>query len=208
MNTSKIWAMTALTFALSACSSLPVAENELNGIVEINDDWQAFAGQAAPVENGWLDSFAIEPLNQLVRAVLQNNPNYNEVALRMQSAGYTADAASGRLLPRVGANFSASRTGVEMPIENTSNSFSLGLDASWEVDLWGKLSASAANARSNYEVAKYDFYGARLSLAAQVAQAWFDVIEANQQLDEHNLQPIDPQRFVVEPDLDRLLMDN
>ncbi|HPF45706.1 MAG: efflux transporter outer membrane subunit [Alphaproteobacteria bacterium] len=183
MNTSKIWAMTALTFALSACSSLPVAENELNGIVEINDDWQAFAGQAAPVENGWLDSFAIEPLNQLVRAVLQNNPNYNEVALRMQSAGYTADAASGRLLPRVGANFSASRTGVEMPIENTSNSFSLGLDASWEVDLWGKLSASAANARSNYEVAKYDFYGARLSLAAQVAQAWFDVIEANQQLD-------------------------
>ncbi|MCP5382334.1 MAG: efflux transporter outer membrane subunit [Kordiimonadaceae bacterium] len=181
MNTSKIWAMTALTIMLSACSSLPVAEDEFSGIVEINDNWQAVAGNDTAVENGWLDNFAIEPLSKFVRAVLLNNPNYNEVALRMRSAGYTADAASGRLLPRVGANFSASRTSVEMPVENTSNSFSLGLDASWEIDLWGKLSASAANAKSNYEVAKYDFYGARLSLAAQVTQSWFDVIEANQQ---------------------------
>lgn len=183
MNTSKLWASTALLLVVSACTSLPIDDRELSNSVDINNQWQASGEQTMSVQNGWLDDLNMEDLKSFIADVMLNNPNYNEVALRMQAAGFNADAAQGRLLPRVGASASGSRTGVETPIENTSNSFSIGLDASWEADVWGKLSANAAVARSNYEVAEYDFYGARLSLAAQVAQSWFDVIEAKQQLD-------------------------
>lgn len=183
MNTSKLWATTALALALTACASLPATDSELSNSVDINSTWQALAADTAPLENGWLDDLAMAGLSDFVVEVMESNPNYNEVALRMQAAGYSADATAGRLLPRVGASANASRTGVETPVENTSNSFSLGLDASWEVDVWGRLSANAAAARSTFEVAQYDFYGARLSLAAQVAQSWFDVIEAKQQYD-------------------------
>ncbi|MBL4601678.1 MAG: efflux transporter outer membrane subunit [Emcibacteraceae bacterium] len=183
MNTSKLWATTALTLVLSACASLPVNDRVLSNSIDINDQWQTRDGQVAPVENGWLDALKMPELSIFVAEVIKNNPNYNEIALRMQAAGYNADASAGRLMPRIGASASGSRTGVETPVQNTSNSFSVGLDASWEIDVWGRLSATAASARSNYEVAKYDFYGARLSLAAQVAQSWFDIIEAKQQLD-------------------------
>ena len=183
MNTSKLWATTALTLVLSACASLPVNDRELSDSIDINDQWQAREGQNAPAENGWLDALEMPELSIFITEVIKNNPNYNEIALRMQAAGYNADASAGRLMPRIGASVNGSRTGVETPVQNTSNSFSVGLDASWEIDVWGRLSATAASARSNYEVAKYDFYGARLSLAAQVAQSWFDIIEAKQQLD-------------------------
>lgn len=180
MNTSKLWTTSAMALILSACASLPVDDNELYSSINVNDAWQAANQQSFSVESGWLDDLQMTELSNFVDQVLFKNPNYNEVALRMQAAGFTADAAGGRLLPRVGGSFSGSRSdGVPSP----SNSFSVGLDASWEVDVWGRLSASAAAAEANYQVAEYDFYGARLSLAAQVSQGWFDVIEAKQQWD-------------------------
>ncbi len=183
MNTFKLWATTAISMILSGCASLPVDDGELANFVNIEPQWQAREGVAFSVENGWLDDLKINGLSKFVDEVLLNNPNYNEVAFRMRAAGYNADVAEGRLLPRVSGSTNASRTGVENPIQNTSNNFTVGLNASWEADVWGKLSSSSAAARSNYEVAEHDYYGARLSLAAQVAQGWFDVIEAKQQLD-------------------------
>ncbi|MDG1437497.1 MAG: TolC family protein, partial [Emcibacteraceae bacterium] len=155
----------------------------MSDTLSINDRWKAANVTSVAVENGWLETLQNAELSIFIDEVLVANPNYNEVALRMQAAGFTADASAGRLLPRIGASANASRTGVDKPISNTSSSYSIGLDASWEVDVWGKLSANVAAARSNYEVAEYDFYGARLSLAAQVAQGWFNVIEAKQQWD-------------------------
>lgn len=183
MNTSKLFVTSALSLILASCATLPVDDGELTNSIDINAQWQSSDEFAAAVENGWLDDLEMTALSDFVDQVLEKNPNYNEVALRMQAAGFNADASAGRLLPRVSGSASATRTGVEAPVPNTSNSFSLGLDASWEIDVWGKLSANAAAARSNYEVAQYDFYGARLSLAAQVSQAWFDVIEAKQQFE-------------------------
>lgn len=183
MNKSNLWTSLTLFMMLSACSSFPTDNSELTNLIDIQNQWQMQSDQTANVENGWLDDFELVNLSSFVDEVLKNNPNYNEIALRMQAAGFNADVAQGRLYPRVTASGSVSRTGIDRPIQDTSNSFSLGLDASWEADVWGKLSASAAAARSNYEVAQYDFYGARLSLAAQVAQSWFDVIEAKQQLE-------------------------
>lgn len=183
MDTSKLWATTAMTLLMSACASLPVDDRELSNYIDVNDQWQTAASKAGDVQNGWLDDLQLTELTSFVDEVLRLNPNYNEVALRMQASGFNADAATGRLFPRLNGSLSGSRTGVDQPVSNTSNSFSVGLDASWELDVWGRLSANAAAARSNFEVAQYDFYGARLSLGAQVAQGWFDVIEAKQQLD-------------------------
>ena len=180
MKFSKLWTTSAMALILSACASLPVDDNELYSFISVNEAWQASNEQPFSVENGWLDDLQMTELSNFVDEVLIKNPNYNEVALRMQAVGNTADAAGGRLLPRVGGSFSSSRSdGVPSPLNN----FSVGLDASWEVDVWGRLSATAAAAKANYQIAEYDFYGARLSLAAQVTQGWFDVIESKQQWD-------------------------
>jgi outer membrane protein TolC len=54
----------------------------------------------------------------------------------------------------------------------------LGLFASWELDLWGKLRAQRAAATAQYESAALDAASARESIAALVAKSWFMAREA------------------------------
>jgi NodT family efflux transporter outer membrane factor (OMF) lipoprotein len=54
--------------------------------------------------------------------------------------------------------------------------------ANWEVDLWGRLTARTLAADLSADAAEEDLNGARLSVAGQSAQAWVDVIEAQQLL--------------------------
>lgn len=183
MNGLKLWICAAAALMLSGCASLPINDGEISNSLNIQEQWQQSSNLEAVVENGWLDDLDNKDLIEFISQVMINNPNYNEVALRMQAAGFNADAARGRLFPRIGASANAGRTRISSPINDTSGSLSLGFDASWEIDVWGRLSSSAAAARSNYQVALYDYYGVRLSLAAQASQGWFGVIEAKQQLE-------------------------
>ena len=195
MKACKFFSIVILVLTISSCSLSPTADIEMSTPIDINSEWQGLALNTAPLQNGWLDDLAMNGLSNFVAEVMKHNPNFNEVALRMQAAGYNANAAAGRLLPRLGTSGTTSQNRASTSIQNnTSNSFSMGLDASWEVDVWGRISASSAVERSTFEVAQYDFYGARLSLAAQVAQSWFDVIEAKQQYELSSVTVLNYER--------------
>ncbi len=55
--------------------------------------------------------------------------------------------------------------------------FGLSLNVSWELDLWGRLAAEQDAAGAELQAAAADFRALRLSLAAQVAKAWFTLKE-------------------------------
>jgi len=132
------------------------------------------------VRDGWLDDFQVPALSSFVDEVLLNSPNYKETAFRMEAASHNVRVSGASLLPTLEAGFDASRTRRSNP-NTTNNELSLGLTARWEADVWGRLSDQKSSAAASYDVARYDFMGARLSLAAQVSQAWFDVVEARAQ---------------------------
>ncbi|HOP19924.1 MAG TPA: TolC family protein [Parvularculaceae bacterium] len=73
---------------------------------------------------------------------------------------------------------------LDAPIPNRRvyiNSFALGAQLSWELDLWGRLSDETRAAYKQAGASLADFEAARLSLAGAVAQGWFSLIEARQQ---------------------------
>jgi len=134
------------------------------------------------VRNGWLDDFEMAALSDFVDEVLRNNPDFQATARRMEAAGYNVKVTRGNLYPSLSASIGVSRRSIQNPFA-PSNNVSVGLNARWEVDVWGRLSAQTAASNADFVAAQYDRQGARLSLAAQVAQAWFDVMEAQAQLD-------------------------
>jgi NodT family efflux transporter outer membrane factor (OMF) lipoprotein len=69
------------------------------------------------------------------------------------------------------------------PLSTLFNQWNAGLDVAWELDLWGKLAASVNAADSEVAASFADLQGARLSIAAQVTNAWFALREAALQLD-------------------------
>jgi NodT family efflux transporter outer membrane factor (OMF) lipoprotein len=59
----------------------------------------------------------------------------------------------------------------------------VSVDLSWEIDLWGRLSAQARQGLAAFQASQADYQGVRLSIAGQTAKAWFAVAEAQLQLD-------------------------
>ncbi|MEC8208720.1 MAG: TolC family protein, partial [Pseudomonadota bacterium] len=58
----------------------------------------------------------------------------------------------------------------------------LDLNLSYELDVWGKLSAKERNANLNVMALEADYLSQKQALVAAVSKAWFAVIEANNQV--------------------------
>ncbi|NIB39701.1 TolC family protein [Pseudomaricurvus alkylphenolicus] len=144
---------------------------------------------AAP--SGWLQTFADPQLNQWVGQAINDNFSLQEARARVEAARQQRRITAASLWPQLDLGLDGQRRKAEdvTPV----NSFDVSLDISWELDLWGKLddSRDASDYRLMSEQAQ--FQATRISLAAQVARRWYDLV-AQRQLSElfrqrvHNLQ--------------------
>jgi multidrug efflux system outer membrane protein len=138
--------------------------------------WAA-GGSAAPVADNWLASFNDPWLNELVKEAIAYNANLRIAAARVDAAAaYFAAAKSPawpqvNLLARGGGKMSGDSSGLE----------GVGLFASWELDLWGRVRAEARASELHYESAKLDAEYARQSLAALVVKGWVLAVESRLQ---------------------------
>ncbi len=176
----------------SACASAPrTRQPELR--TQTPERWAVGSEAAARGDSLWWTRFEDEQLSLLVQEALGHNYNLQEAAARLESASARAKIVGAPLYPQLNAGFSSSRRkqnfiGFPIPGENgvatsTTNSFGVSLDLSWEVDLWGRLGAGKAAAVADRQAAIADLNGARLSLAAQTAKAWFAAAEAGRQVE-------------------------
>jgi len=78
------------------------------------------------------------------------------------SASSTAETPTGRLVTE-------------------SKYFALGLAASYEVDLWGRVKSQHEAARRDLEASREDLDAAVMTLAAEVAQRWLEILEQQDQ---------------------------
>ena len=65
----------------------------------------------------------------------------------------------------------------------TTESYLLGLSASYELDLWGRLRASDRSAQLSFEATREDLYTAMQTLTAQVVLTWLDILQYQQVLE-------------------------
>ncbi|MCF6215949.1 MAG: efflux transporter outer membrane subunit [Emcibacter sp.] len=185
MRSTKYLVLSVSVFALASCASVPVTDKNLPA-PEIAAEWSESqydnARQSSDVRNGWLDDLEMDDLSRFVEEVLINNPDFKATAHRMEASGFGVKIARSNLFPAIDANL-ATRRQRSNSLLVSNNNVSLGFDARWEADVWGRLSARTAGAKANYTAFRADYAAARLSLVAQVSQAWFDVMEAQAQVD-------------------------
>ncbi len=133
----------------------------------------------------WIDSFENPRLTKAVREALSKNPDILGTVERVIAAGEIAVANGADVYPSVQADLSGTRSkrnliGFNFPNSNssfTSKSFNSGINVSWEIDLWGKRRDIRNLAKKRFQATREELEAARLSLAGQVAKAWFDRIE-------------------------------
>ena len=120
---------------------------------------------AATMTAAFVDS---AQLQRVVDEVLANNRDLRAAAARLKQAEALADAAGARRLPSVsaGANASRQRAPNDQGVYNNFNSYGVNATAAWEIDLWGRVSATAQAAGYDAQGAALDRDAAQLSLAS------------------------------------------
>ena len=140
------------------------------------------ASASAALDAAWWSRYNDPLLSRLQVQAEQGNPGLAEAAARLRAAQFAVGSARAALVPQLGLNAGAARGNTV--VSGPTNSASLGLAASWEVDLWGRVAAGVDAATANARASAGDVAAARLSLQAAVAQSYFSLraFEAQQQL--------------------------
>lgn len=175
-------AVVALAAALGGCAlKAPPSTTELQKEAlphtALPPAWTAGGASAQPVAERWLASFDDPALTALVGESLAYNADLQVAAARVEQAGGYLKVASGSLLPSVGV------AGVWSGASGSGGGLNgIFLNASLELDVWGRLRYGEAAAQQQLLAVQADYAYARQSLAATVAKSWFVAIEASLQL--------------------------
>ncbi|HHI79550.1 MAG TPA: TolC family protein [Planctomycetes bacterium] len=181
-------------FALASCwgkADFDPGELDLSFPERFTSDPPRVSRKALWEGQRWWESLRAPELDRLIREGLEGSRSLAAAAQRIAAARAQAEAAGGSLYPQVSAGLSGSRTkqifvgfpipGRSGPLSSRTNSYGLSLNLSWELDLWGKLSAQARSATLEAKRSEELYQGAALSLSGQMAKTWFALIEAKEQ---------------------------
>ena len=167
------------TLAVSACAlkDLPPHDETVHQAMPnvVQPPMWAADGVAGMISDNWLASFHEPQLDELVKEALAYNVDLRVAASRVDTAAAYLAAAKSPLWPQVnllargGGKMSGDSSGIQ----------GVGLFASWELDLWGRVRAVTRATEMQYESAQLDAEFARQSIAALTAKAWILAVEAS-----------------------------
>jgi NodT family efflux transporter outer membrane factor (OMF) lipoprotein len=143
------------------------------------------ADLAASPAATWLDDLNSTEMSTLAREALAGSPDLQIVEARYRAARWRARGSFGsNLLPDLSIGADGTRTEEPTATEERIRTefMTSSVVASWEIDLWGRLTSRALASDSSADAARQDLNDARLSVAGQSSQAWVDLIEAQQLL--------------------------
>ena len=165
----------AAALVLAGCVSAPtqVQQSQLQAL-DVPAQWQrSDAAQGDAVSQGWWRSFGSAELDALVDDAQQRSLDVAAAMARLQQAQASARYAGAELLPTVNASALAGHQGrLGGHAETTGRNLSVGLAASYELDLWGRLQSQRDAAGAALRASSFDHDTVRLSVTAAVADAW------------------------------------
>ncbi len=157
----------------------PLAQDEQAALPEVIAMPAAFspAGERL-VPSQWWTEFADPELNALIDRAVRDNFDLLAAWQQLRAARALVSREASALSPKLDleADFESRRPG-----GGDGESFGLGLRASYEVDLWGRLDAAVDVERFRAEAALADYRATALSLSAELSLAWFQLVEARAQ---------------------------
>ena len=143
--------------------------------------WKVAAAEAT-AQAPW-QIFELPELADLLSRLETANPNLAVSRARYDQAAALIDQANAGLFPSLSGNAAVSRAraGGKGTVTTTD---SLGLAASWEIDLWGRVRATVEANEASAKASAADLAGVRLALQAQLVQALLSlrVVEIQRQL--------------------------
>jgi multidrug efflux system outer membrane protein len=132
---------------------------------------------ASAAAERWWSLYADPVLDRLEDEALAHNTDLRVALARVLEVRAQLDVAGAAQYPEVSANLGSARTrSAAGGVQRTQTNHRATLDASYELDLWGKYRRSSEAARAELLGAEANRDAVRLTLTAQVAQQYFALL--------------------------------
>jgi len=181
---------TVLLLVLSGCAA--VGPNYQQPEIRTPDAWSetvsAEIGQDQDASlQTWWKLFDDPVLDDLIERARQANLDLKIAVTRISAERARLAAARGDRQPTVVGNANAS---IEHPsdsesepgADNNIESYQLGLGASWEIDVFGRVRRNIEAAGARYQASVEDYRDVMVSLYADVALAYIDIRTSQQRI--------------------------
>ena len=206
MNHNKLRFLFVALFLIDF-SGCMVGPNYERPVVEVPDIWQEsstakVAEGEAPLQTWW-DVFEDPKLTDLIQRAEASNLDLRQAVWRIQEARAFRGIAKGELLPSVQGTGDLSREKQsknlvpQEELAEPTNYYSLGLDAAWELDVFGRIRRNIEASTAQLDASVEDYRDVLVTLLAEVAfnylelrtlQLRIDYAETNVRLQQETLQ--------------------
>jgi NodT family efflux transporter outer membrane factor (OMF) lipoprotein len=130
----------------------------------------------------WWRQFNDPLLVELIESAQSLSPTVATARSRIEQARATRVAAGAALLPSVDGFGSATRGNAQAGLPQAATTLQSGVQASWEIDLFGRNRGSADAAQARLQGAQAGWHEARVSVAAEAANSYVNLRTCEQQL--------------------------
>ena len=180
----------ALAMLVAGCAS-PGPSRDLPSLAApaTPTQWQAplpHGGNAADLARWW-QQFDDPLLAELVSAAQGASPSIASARSRIEQARAARVASGAALGPTLDASASASRGRNDLGSDLIGNSYAAGLQAGWEIDLFGANAAGRDAAQARLDGAQASWHDARVSVAAETASSYLGLRACEAQLAQTRL---------------------
>jgi len=173
-----------LVMLASACSvgpdyrrpevAAPTAYKELG-------DWKTAEPSDDLARGPWWERYGDAELSRLEQQVTEANQNLVAAEARFRQARALVSNARADWWPTVTIGVSATRArqsanvGTSFASGSTNNHYAMPIEASWELDLWGRIRRNVESSEASAQASAADLESSRLSLQSALATAYFQL---------------------------------
>lgn len=171
-----------LTIVLPACT---VGPDYSAPDVPISAEWNGPASQLSHGQGGslsmWWDQFDDPVLTELIERAAFANKDIQRAVARIDESRALAGVARGARYPQVDAfaNYDrvreSEKTAEAAPSSSSVDNYAFGLDASWEIDVFGRIRRSVEASNADWDASIEDYRAVSIALFAEVAITYFEV---------------------------------
>lgn len=131
-----------------------------------------------PTDDNWWNNFEDPLLDSLINAGVSNNYNLAMATHRIEIARRTMQQVQSQYMPTVGFDGSWNKSrnsgfasSQEVPAGQSSY-FSLGVDMSWQIDLFGKIASQSRQKKAAWHGSQAEYAGTMISVCGEIASVY------------------------------------
>jgi len=181
------------SFVAAALAGCMVGPDYKRPMLDMPQSWRFEDAAAKDLANtAWWGQFNDPVLNELIQIAVQENKDVRIAAARVEQFLGLYGTTRAALYPQVGAGASAGQERMSQvtgptPLEKfnfaspTFSNYEVFLNASWEIDLWGKLRRATEAARANLLSSEDARRAVILTLVTSVAGSYVNLRDLDKQ---------------------------